>query len=243
MKKLIGFQALLLLPFSLTAFSQVVVAPSSVSGEGNQFSSFYPFGSSSFGATTQVILSASELNLNVGDSITGIAFRLNGGGTGTAPTSDASFTSFDVTLGQAANTPAGMDTTFANNFAPSTQVQVRSGPLTLSQNSFTQGATPNNFGPVISFTPYVYQGGALVLQINSSGSSTAIPGVDSNQGDNSTYNTQFGFSPSSTTGSQFATPIIQFSVTPVPEPATAALFGGLSLGAFAIIRRCRKNQL
>src|SRR5437868_7077215 len=114
--------ALLLLPFSLTAFGQVVTAPSSVTGEGNQFSVFYPFANSGFGgSTTQIVLEPGELNLTAGQQITAIAFRLDGGGSGTAPSSDATFSNFTITLGQAAaglaTDSSGMDTTFANNFA------------------------------------------------------------------------------------------------------------------------------
>jgi hypothetical protein len=154
-------------------------------------------------------------------------------------------------LGVAATTAETMSATFANNFASSTLV--RSGPLTIPANSFTLGSSPNAFGPVISFNQngnaYTYTGGDLVIEIRTPGTSSTTPAVDADAtpakgfgtAAGSTYNSVFAADSTATSGSQFVAPIIQLSVTPVPEPTTWGMAAGISLGAFAMARRFRQS--
>jgi hypothetical protein len=241
--------ATLALPLSLPAvLGQVVVAPAPFSSaEGGTSSNFTPL-SGSFGGTTQILIEQSALGLTSGDTITGIAFRLDGGGSGTAPASALSYPDYTISIGQAATTAETMSATFANNL-PSPTV-VRSGPLTIPANSFTLGSTPNSFGPVLTFnTPFQYTGGDLVFEIRTSGTSSTAPFVDADStpasgfgtAPGSTYNAVFQAGGTATSGSQWVAPILQLSVTPVPEPATWALVTGFSLGAFGIVRRIRKH--
>src|SRR5687768_9752586 len=160
---------------TLSAFGQVVAPGNFAASEGDAGGDgFLVFGNvDGFGATTQVLIEQSALNLSVGSQITGLSFRLNGGGSGPRPPSTASFANFDIQVGQAATTAETMSQTFAANFASFTLV--RSGSLNLPASSFSQGATPNSFGPEITFTtPFTYAGGDLVFQFRSSGSTPAI---------------------------------------------------------------------
>src|SRR6185369_9576629 len=92
----------------------------------------------------------------------------------------------------AANAVSNMSTTFsANMISP---VLVRNGPLTLASNSFTSGATPNAFGSLLVFdTPYVYQGGDLVMLFRHHGRADESPAPFLDAADESTpgYRTNF----------------------------------------------------
>ena len=48
---------------------------------------------------------------------------------------------------------------------------MKSGPLSIGANQFTAGASPNQFGTLVVLdTPYVYQGGDLVMHFTHPGS-------------------------------------------------------------------------
>lgn len=231
------------LPLSLSVFAQVVAPGAFTSTEGNTFATqsghSYPFEAS----TLQLVVDSSQLTgLTVGSQITGISFRQNGGGS-ISPTADSTFTQFDISMGAAATSAEFMSSTFANNFSGS-PTSVRSGALTIPANSVSGGATPNSFGPEISFsTPFTYAGGNLTIQIRSSGGSNFIqePDADSNpsSGYTHTYTAVYNIDPNATSGAYVNFPIVQLTV--VPEPSTWALVTGLSLGAFAFIRRSKKS--
>jgi hypothetical protein len=65
-----------------------------------------------------------------------------------------------------------MSTTFSANMK--SPVIVKTGTLSISAGTFTTGASPNATGPLIVFdTPYVYQGGDLVMMFRHNGSDSA----------------------------------------------------------------------
>jgi hypothetical protein len=140
----------------------------------------------------QMQFSAAALaGLPVGAKITELWFRLK---TNSAafPASTVTWSDYQVTLAQAANSVSAMSNTFsANMYSP---VLVKSGPLSVSPNNFTSGGAPNAFCPFIVFdTPYTYQGGDLVMLFRHPGSdSTVIAALlDSLSTSTSGYGTDF----------------------------------------------------
>lgn len=183
--------------------------------------------------TYQAQIAASELTAMVGMQITGIQWRLQTSAANATPwpASDATWANYDITLAEAANSIGTMSTTFASNML--NPVVVRSGPLTMTANSFPGGAvTPgvNDFGFLISFsTPYTYNGGDLVFLVSHGGSdltnnrfldsiSSSGPGYGTlvRAFSQSVYNTY-------TTGATASFTMSQF--TYVPTPGSLALLG------------------
>ena len=65
-----------------------------------------------------------------------------------------------------------MSATFAANML--SPVLVKDGALSISANTFATGTSPNPFGSLVVFdTPYVYQGGDLVMLFSHTGSDSA----------------------------------------------------------------------
>ncbi|MEO1836054.1 MAG: hypothetical protein ABGZ49_11235, partial [Akkermansiaceae bacterium] len=119
--------------------------------------------------TIQYIYDQSLLGaLTPGATLTGMSFRLNGGGS-TWPSEDVTFANFDIQV-SASNNPAGhLDSAFGENIADDA-VMVRSGLLTFLKDAFSAGSSPNDFGPPIPFdTPYTYNGGDLLITIRHTG--------------------------------------------------------------------------
>jgi hypothetical protein len=124
----------------------------------------------------QLVVGTQELGgLPVGTMITGVTWRLStwiaypswpGAG------STASYTNYDIYLSSSNNPPGSLSTTYTDNIGPGL-VQVRGGPLNLSDVFFQGGAvTPsvNPYGVLIDFTtPYLYQGGDLLLTVRHTG--------------------------------------------------------------------------
>jgi hypothetical protein len=121
--------------------------------------------------TYQMQLSANVLGgLPVGAKITELRFRLDTIFSGFPfPITNINWPDYQVTLAQAFNSVATMSTTFSANMrAP---VLVRTGPLSVSANTFAGGSNPNPFASLIVLdTPYVYQGGDLVMFFRHPGS-------------------------------------------------------------------------
>ena len=196
--------------------------------------------------TYQAQIAASQLSsIPVGDIITGMTFRIAAGG---PASSAASFTNWDLTLAQAANTVSTMSTNFASNM--SNPVTVRSGALSFNAGDFPTGATApavNPFGVVISFTsPYTYQGGDLVFEFSHTAGSASVGFFDAAAGAGQGYGTLFqaqdALSYNATVASStVALTIPQFTFSaPAPEPASAGLCG---LGAMLLAsRRTRARE-
>ncbi len=122
----------------------------------------------------QLLIMPSELSaIPIGAVMTSIQLRQdNGAGVGW-PASSSTAASFVVKLGTSSLTPGTLTTTFANNVSGSFTT-VYNSALTFGANALPGGAntgtTPEDFGTAIVFTqPYVYGGGALLIEIRSSG--------------------------------------------------------------------------
>lgn len=123
--------------------------------------------------TYQMQFTSSALGgLPVGARITALGFRLYTNTTVSFPGITTSWSQYQVTLAQAANPISTMSTTFqANMLNP---VLVKSGALSISPNQFTANGNPYPFGTLVVFdTPYVYQGGDLVMYFTHSGSDSS----------------------------------------------------------------------
>lgn len=131
---------------------------------------------SGFPRTYQFQVAASELaSIPPGASITGMQWRLQpSAANGTSwPASDVTWSTYDVTMAQAANPIGSMSTTFAANMT--NPMIVRTGPMTIGPNSYPGGVTAppavNGWGPMVVFTtPYTYGGGDLVVYLTHPGS-------------------------------------------------------------------------
>ena len=107
--------------------------------------------------------------LPVGAQITELRFRQSSSATAAFPIATINWTDYDVTLARASNSVSSMSSTFANNMAA--PVLVKSGALSIPANQFPAGGNPNAFASLIVFdTPYIYQGGDLVMLFRHTGS-------------------------------------------------------------------------
>jgi hypothetical protein len=195
--------------------------------------------------TYQMQIATSQLgSLPVGASLTGLRWRMDAGQASSFPPTTATWSDYDIMLAQAANPIGAMSPTFADNMiAP---VTVRTGPLTVNPGAFPNSGSPTAFGPLFSFsTPYVYQGGDLVLYFSHAGSNiTQTAFLDAADSDTPGYGTDFraqfaiGFHAPTAGGGgtdfQALVTLFQFAVA-VPEPATWAMLV-LTLFGFAAAR-------
>lgn len=242
--KTLAFTALLFGPHTTWALS-IILPNTAASAEGATTSSATG-GVLGTGAFTNQFLFTSGLlsTIPVGYQIEGIQVRADGASaTGSYPVTNLVWSNFDITLAEAAvsittfGTSAGA--TVANNML--SPQQVRSGPLTINALSFSDtGSGPNPFGPLITFdTPYLYQGGDLILLISHStatGTGFAVDATGTGFGYTGTSlfaqrtSTTYG---ATTVNTTTAAPVVQlvFNAAPVsvPEPNILALFalGGL----------------
>jgi hypothetical protein len=130
--------------------------------------------------------------LPVGSRITELRFRLDTISDITVfPIDEIHWPDYQVTLAQAVNSVASMSTNFAANMR--SPVLVKSGPLTLPALTFSGGDSPNEFASLLVFdTPYVYQGGDLVMLFRHPGSdSTDTAYLDAAITQSAGYGTDF----------------------------------------------------
>jgi hypothetical protein len=217
----------------------IVVPPGNATVEGNGSSPNF-LGADAI--TLQTVIGASLLTgLNVGDSIDGIQFRLDGG-LPTGPAVNTVWSDWSLTLSPSNNAAGSLSATFAANIAAGA-VTVRSGPLTLLANSLPGGATPNAFGLLIAFTtPYTYTGGNLLLTLTHTVASNS-PGaaVDYQFLANAENQGAAGYrATTATLFQQNAMPVIE--LTTVPEPASRAMFSFGLAGVAALAWRRRKAK-
>ena len=174
MKKIYSFLVVLFLLIGQQVSAQTEVMPPSYS---NSFAGGTFLGPLSNSARTyQVLIHANQLTALVGTQLTGFSFRSTSGASATWPAADITFANYDVYLSESV-LPANRSFTFADNVV-GTQVQVRSGSLTITQNTYPFG-NPTAFGPEISFnTPYVYTGGNLLVEIRHNGFTGTSKSVD-----------------------------------------------------------------
>lgn len=192
--------------------------------------------------TYQLLIAASELTDLVGKSLISLSYRNISSATATWPTSDVTFTNYDIYLSGSVN-PADRSFTFANNIV-GTQTQVRSGSLVIPANSMSFGNTPNTFSFNINFTtPWTYTGGNVLVEIRHTGFSGTSRSVDaagtSTTGYGSLYSACWvGNYTATTTTSQGNFSIINFradeplntddfnksKISVYPNPASESLF-------------------
>jgi hypothetical protein len=231
--------ALLLLIASLSAWSSSIVVPASLSGADGNSSNVAIVGAVS--RTFQYAYDPSELGLSSGDVLTGLAFRLNGG-IASSPAA-LSFAQYDIQLSTSINGAGSLSTTFTDNEGADA-LTVRSGSLNFASGAFPAGATPNSFGPEISFsTPWTYVGGTLLITIRTSGDSEAtavsLDTVTNLAGHFQGQGSTVGSAATVANGATSTAAVIQLDVTPVPEPATALLLPS----ALALLMLSRRRAL
>jgi hypothetical protein len=184
----------------------------------------------------QVFSSALLININVGNWIDGIAFRVEGNETALPA---QSIPVYNISLSESPNAPGSLNATFANNRGAD-YLTVRSGPLTVNAGDFPGGSSPNNFGWISFSTPYQYQGGDLLVEVAYQGFSA---GRDADAVYPFTANlaqTAFGTGYSSTTadaGLYAEALVMGFSISlvePIPEPPA---FFIISVGFLLLVFR------
>lgn len=187
-----------------------------------------------FSNRVQSIYGASLLtSLNVGDIITGLAFRVDGIGPAPAPQTVANY---EIRLSKSPRTPGTLSNTLADNRGAD-EVIVHTGPLTIAAGDYPTGSSPNAFGARIVFTsPYTYTGGPLLLEY----SHTPFPSTPSfadavgNSPDGqSAFGTGFGAT-TADIGMTSDVVIVQFQV--VPESSPCGLIA-LSVGTLTLRRK------
>lgn len=192
----------------------------------------------------QYLINENQLTGLVGQNLNGLQMRLPTSATGTWPPANVTFNNFEIYIG-AGVTPSARSLTFASNYL-STPTQVRSGSLNFASGSFTNGGTPvNAWGPMITFSDYLYTGGHLTIEMRHDGmlGTTTTRSFDANSTSTSGYLTDYAalwtgsFTP--VTGSAGNFFITRINSSPVPEPLTLASLG---LGVGLLARRRRKRS-
>ncbi len=191
-----------------------------------------------------------------GSQIVGLSFRMhissttNFGPWMPAGGGPASWDDYEIRVGTAATTVAGMSTTYASNFSGD-EVLVRDGPFTMGEGFFPGNGTiapvptafPNSMSAMIDFqSAFTYNGGNLLIDIRHPGglhanASGFVDGI-------TTAGTAFGYGTLFRAMSQSTfTPTIGAFTTAyvtqihwIPAPGVAALLG---LGGLIAARRRR----
>ena len=181
----------------------------------------------------QVYSSTLLTNLSVGDWIDAIAFRVDGKETA-LPAQIIPI--YDISLSQSPKPSGNLDATFANNRGADF-LTVRSGPLTINAGDFPGGSSPNGFGWISFSTPYQYQGGDLLIEVNYQGFSAGRDADCVYSYSASLAQTAFGNGYNSTTadaGIYAEALVMGFSIMtePVPEPSVSLMLG---IGALLLI--------
>lgn len=167
--------------------------------------------------------------LSPGDLITGIGFRVAGNETALPA---QTIPIYNIGLSQSANAPGSLSATFADNRGADFTL-VRSGSLTIGTGDFPGGASPNNFGWIAFSTPYQYQGGNLLVEVDYQGFTSGRDADAAYPYDGTLAQTAFGTGGSLTAnqGMYNEAIVMGFTTVPsVPEPSAALLCGvGLML--------------
>ena len=157
--------------------------------------------------------------LPAGARITELRFRLATNSTVNFPPGTVTWSDYEVRLAQAANSIATMSTAFAANML--NPVLVKDGALAIGANQFSTGGNPNTFATFLELdTPYVYQGGDLVMQFTHPGSdSTIVTIFDAASSATPGYGTSFRALSANAFGATTGTPASVIVVEIVLTPA------------------------
>ena len=240
LKKSIGvarFVVLVLFLLGTTDLRADVVLPSSFeSTEGTLFEET----ALGFSANRiQLAYGVSELqDLNVGDRITGLTFRIDSDSGGLAT---QTINEYEIRLSESQNLPGSLSTIFAENRGAD-EVVVRSGNLTINSTDWTTGGSPNAFGAIIPFsTSYIYQGGPLLLEYAHDGFPLGGTMIDAAFDPSLDTHTLVGTDFSSTTADfqdvVNAAIVVQFQVSAVPELSSVAMLSLVGLSFLGYRRR------
>lgn len=240
MKMLIrGLRAVLLISvFSASAQTESLVVPGEYASTSANTTDNAPLGAANqhiqqdFAAS---LLAAS--NLQLGDQITAIGFRL-ASGQASLPAQTVSDYSIWMGLGVS---PGSMTSTFADN--GSGMLQVRSGSLNITDGQFSGGTGVNPFGIIDLSQPYTYSGGNLLVEIAYSDFASGGNVDAAYPYDASLAQTAFGTGPTSSTADQGLFNeafVMAFDVIPAPEPSVFAFFSCGTLG-FIFLSRNRSR--
>ena len=198
--------------------------------------------------TYQMQFAAAALGgLPVGARITELRFRLYTNAAAAFPTNTVTWSDYEITLAKAATNISTMSATFSANMT--SPVLVKHGPLSIGPNTFGTGPLPNPFGSFVIFdTPYVYQGGDLVMLFTHPGSDSvntafldAVPTTSTDYGTTcraisaTTFNATSGAAASATIVQIVFTPSISASISRVGTNVIIFGMGGLSGEKYAIL--------
>jgi hypothetical protein len=139
----------------------------------------------------QLLINENQLTDIVGMDLVAISWRIPANATADWPTSEVTFSEYNIFLSESVH-PSDRDLTSFSNNVVGTQTQVRSGNLVIPANSYTFGNSPNAFGPEITFnTPWFYVGGHLLIEIRHPGFTGTSRSVDAIGTAISGYGTDF----------------------------------------------------
>ncbi|MBK8549767.1 MAG: T9SS type A sorting domain-containing protein [Ignavibacteria bacterium] len=140
--------------------------------------------------TYQLLINSNQLTGLVGFNLNGLTWRIPVSATGNWPSAEVIYTNYDIYLSGSV-APSERSLTFANNIV-GTQTQVRSGELRIAENTYPSGGNPNDFGDEITFTtPWLYNGGNLLIEIRHTGFTGTSRSVDAIGTAISGYGTDF----------------------------------------------------
>ena len=133
----------------------------------------------------QLVVGTQELGgLPAGSLLTGITWRLPSWiayPSWPATGNSCAFGNYDIYFSSSNNPVGSLSTTYTDNLGPDLTL-VRSGAMTFQAGHFPGGAVSpqvNDFGLYLGFsTPYVYQGGELLLTLHHDGSSCSSMYLD-----------------------------------------------------------------
>jgi hypothetical protein len=234
----------LLLPSAASA--SVIVAPNAntaTPGNSQQFGVL-----DTGNVTFQFAYDASQFSgVAVGSTLKGIEFRLPAGAA--TLNSALAYSSYSIEVATAAVPVGSLSSTFASNESADNTV-VRSGALTIPANSLIGGAGPNPFYEINFTTPFVYNGGSLVVTLRHSDPGLSVS-VDANTlgaiaGIGNTV-ANFGSNTATTgTANFFNAPVAGFDFSPpvaAPEPSSLVLAASslLLLPALAVVKLRRRR--
>jgi hypothetical protein len=185
--------------------------------------------------------------LPVGARITELRFRADTNSAAGFPTNTVTWSDYGIVLAQASRPIGSMNAIFAANML--SPVIVKTGPLSIGTNTLAVGDNPNPFGSFVVFdTPYVYQGGDLVIFFTHSGSdstksiyldavTTNTPGygTDFRALSANSYGANSGTAASATIVEIVFTPSISQTVARAGTNVVVSGTGGLSNATYRIL--------